>query len=101
MKLTPRRLSVAVLTVLAVFALMGPASAQTTDTTPAVGGDGYVAGVTTVAPQVQGATAVQPSGALPYTGGDSLPFVQLGVALVAVGAIVTFAVRKRNAAERV
>ncbi len=103
MKTTKRLGAVAALAILLVFGFVGAAGAQTTDTTPGVGGDGYVAGVTTIAPQpqVQAATAVQSSGALPYTGSDSLPFIQIGVALIAAGAIVTFAVRKRNAAERV
>ncbi|MCD9622727.1 LPXTG cell wall anchor domain-containing protein [Rhabdothermincola salaria] len=38
------------------------------------------------------------AGALPYTGGDSAPIAQLGIALLAVGALVTFAVRKRATA---
>ena len=91
----------AALAIILVFGVVGAAGAQTTDTTPGVGADGYVAGVTTIAPQPQVEAAVQSSGALPYTGSDSLPFIQIGVALIAAGAIVTFAVRKRNAAERV
>ena len=100
---TTKQLGAAIaLSIVLLFAFVGSAGAQTTDTTPGVGGDGYVAGVTTIAPQpqVEGATAVQSSGALPYTGSDSLPFIQIGVALIVAGAIVTFAVRKRNAAER-
>ena len=38
------------------------------------------------------------AGALPYTGGDSAPIAQLGIALLAVGALVTFVVRKRATA---
>ncbi len=44
------------------------------------------------------AAAVTPAGALPYTGGDSLPVVQIGVALLAAGALVTLVARKRHAA---
>ena len=43
------------------------------------------------------AGAVQTSGDLPYTGSNSsIPLAQMGVALLAVGALVTFAVRRRN-----
>ena len=43
---------------------------------------------------------VQPAGTLPYTGNDStLPVAQLGIALLAVGALITVVVRKRRAAE--
>jgi hypothetical protein len=44
------------------------------------------------------ARAVTPAGALPFTGGDSAPLVQLGVALLAVGALVVLIVRKRRSA---
>ena len=43
------------------------------------------------------ATPVTPAGALPFTGGDSAPIAQLGIALLAVGALVVLIVRKRNA----
>jgi|GEM_PF-1656160 len=39
------------------------------------------------------------AGALPYTGTESAPLVQMGIALLAVGALVTFVVRKRNASD--
>ncbi len=42
------------------------------------------------------ATPVTPAGALPFTGGDSAPIAQLGIALLAVGALVTLVVRKRR-----
>lgn len=45
------------------------------------------------------ATPVQPAGTLPFTGSDSLPVAQLGVALLAVGALITVVVRKRRAAQ--
>jgi LPXTG-motif cell wall-anchored protein len=55
-----------------------------------------VLGVTQVQPEVAG--AVQTSGQLPYTGSDSsIPMAQIGVGLLAVGALVTFAVRRRHA----
>ena len=41
------------------------------------------------------AAPVRAAGALPFTGGDSAPIAQLGIALLAVGALVTFVVRKR------
>lgn len=40
--------------------------------------------------------AVTPSGALPFTGGDSAPILQVGVALLAAGALITLVVRKRS-----
>ena len=42
-----------------------------------------------------GATPVQ-AGSLPYTGNDSAPFVQIGIALLAVGALITIIVRTRR-----
>ena len=42
-----------------------------------------------------GATPVQ-AGALPYTGGNSTPFAQIGLALLAVGALITIMVRTRR-----
>lgn len=41
--------------------------------------------------------AVTPSGTLPFTGGDSAPILQIGVALLAAGALITLVVRKRSA----
>jgi LPXTG-motif cell wall-anchored protein len=49
---------------------------------------------------VEEATAVQSVGALPYTGSDSLPLAELGVALLAAGGLMTVAVRRRHTAER-
>jgi len=47
--------------------------------------------------EVQVAGAVATSGALPYTGsGSSVPLAQIGVALLAVGAVITFGMRKRT-----
>ena len=47
--------------------------------------------------QVLAATAVSPSGSLPYAGSSSsIPLAQLGVVLLAVGALVTFAIRRRT-----
>ena len=42
------------------------------------------------------ATPVTPAGALPFTGSDSAPIAQLGIALLAVGALVVLVVRKRG-----
>lgn len=42
-----------------------------------------------------GAVPVQ-AGSLPYTGGNSAPFVQIGFALLAVGALITILVRTRR-----
>lgn len=48
----------------------------------------------------QPAQAAQATGALPYTGSDSLPLAQIGVALLAVGTLTTVAVRRRSASNR-
>lgn len=45
------------------------------------------------------AEAAQAAGTLPYTGNDSLPLAQIGVGLLAVGAITTIAVRRRQATD--
>ena len=58
-------------------------------------GTNVITGTFTV---VAAGTAVTPAGTLPYTGSDSsLPLAQLGLGLVAVGAIAVLMVRKRNA----
>jgi len=44
-------------------------------------------------------SAVTPAGTLPYTGSDSAPIAQIGVALLAAGALVTFVVRQRGKAQ--
>lgn len=100
---TPRVLVGAALLVLALLAFVAPVGAQTA-VAPGSAASGGIAAVTTIPAdppadaKVQGATAVAPAGALPYTGGDSLPMVQIGVALLVAGGLVTFAVRKRSAA---
>jgi hypothetical protein len=42
------------------------------------------------------APPVRAAGALPFTGGDSAPIAQMGIALLAAGALVTLVVRKRR-----
>ena len=99
-KLT-RTIAAVALVLAASFAFAGVAGAQTTNATPDYTGvspttqdQGAGAGAGDLA---RGAGAAG-TGALPVTGGDSLPVAQLGVALLAVGAITVLAVRKRNAA---
>jgi LPXTG-motif cell wall-anchored protein len=42
------------------------------------------------------ATAVSAGGTLPYTGSDSAPILQIGVALVGAGLLITLIVRSRT-----
>jgi LPXTG-motif cell wall-anchored protein len=101
----PTRFIAALALVLAgVLAFAGTASAQESPTYTGVSpttitqGPGGESQAPAAAPAAaQAAQATQASGALPYTGSDSLPLAQIGVALLAVGAVATIAVRKRNA----
>jgi LPXTG-motif cell wall-anchored protein len=97
----PTRFIAALALVLAgVLAFAGTASAQESPTYTGVSPTTITQGPSgeSQAPAAaQAAQATQASGALPYTGSDSLPLAQIGVALLAVGAVATIAVRKRNA----
>ena len=58
---------------------------------PGSGGQAEVLGVQ------QAANGVSPSGTLPYTGSDSsVPLVQMGVVLLAVGGVLVLVVRRRR-----
>jgi LPXTG-motif cell wall-anchored protein len=67
----------------------------------AVSGGGVTRTTQVTVPCAPGAApgAVTPAGTLPYTGSDSAPIAQIGVALLAAGALVTFAVRQRGKAQ--
>jgi LPXTG-motif cell wall-anchored protein len=93
----PTRFIAALALVLAgVFAFAGTASAQESPTYTGVSPNTITQGAGGESGAAEAAQATQASGALPYTGSDSLPLAQLGVALLAVGAVATIAVRKRN-----
>lgn len=54
--------------------------------------------IVVVAAQAAAAPAGPPEGALPETGGDSLPLAQAGVVLLAIGGLVTAVATKRRKA---
>jgi hypothetical protein len=76
--------------------LAGPASAQDYNggTVVTVAPDDVSA--TDAASASSAAAAVSPSGALPFTGSDSAPIAQIGVALLGAGLLVTLVVRTRT-----
>ena len=97
MKSIIRAATVVLLAVVAVVVMALPASAQESPTytgvAPATLDPNASAGNASRADAGAAAT-----GALPVTGGDALPIAQIGVGLLAAGALATFAVRQRKAA---
>ena len=96
MKSIIRATTVVLLAVVAVVVMALPASAQESPTytgvAPATLDPNASAG------NASRGDAVAATGALPVTGGDALPIAQIGVGLLAAGALATFAVRQRKAA---
>jgi hypothetical protein len=94
------RIATAVTAVLVVSLalLAGPVSAQDYNggtVATVVERDAGIGGASTSG-DAGAAAAVSPSGALPFTGTDSVPVAQVGVALVGVGLLITLAVRARR-----
>jgi hypothetical protein len=58
--------------------------------------DPGVDAASTAATGANAATAVDASGALPYTGSNSAPIAEIGVALIGAGLLITLVVRNRT-----
>jgi LPXTG-motif cell wall-anchored protein len=101
-KLTKIVMALAAVLVVTFGLLAGPASAQdynggTVVTAP----PSEVDAASASAGDANAAAAVSASGTLPYTGNDSAPIAQIGVALLGAGLIVTLVVRNRTKAAKV
>ena len=106
MGMLPRLIAALALVLASLLTFAGVASAQespsytgVSPTTIAIRPASDVAGQSAAPAQAAPAQAAQASGALPYTGSNSLPLAQIGVGLLAAGAIATIAVRRRNATQ--
>jgi LPXTG-motif cell wall-anchored protein len=97
MRTARKILVVMAIAVVALVGTAGHASAQVVDYTPDDPQTSVISNAVDSG-DVAGATAVQSSGALPYTGSSStLPMAQIGVVLVAVGGAAILLVRRRQA----